>query len=55
VYAQDLDFFDQVYDSEGRNLKRTIARVIALAKSSPKDPYSALRAWLRSAKEVQGR
>lgn len=45
VYAQDLDLFDQVYSREGRDLRRTIARVIALAKSSPDDPYEALRRW----------
>ncbi len=55
VYAQDLDLFDQVHDREGRNLRRTIARVIALAKSSPKDPYSALRVWLREGRALSGR
>jgi predicted aminopeptidase len=46
VYAKDLDLFDQVYTREGKNLRRTIARVIALAKSDRKDPYAALRTWL---------
>jgi predicted aminopeptidase len=46
VYAKDLDLFDQVYAREGKNLRRTIARVIALAKSDKKDPFRALRAWL---------
>ena len=55
VYAQDLDLFDQIHDREGRNLRRTIARVIALAKSSPKDPYSALRVWLREGRALSGR
>lgn len=45
VYAKDLDLFDRVYDHEGRNLRRTIARVVALAKSSPKEPYRALQRW----------
>ena len=48
VYAKDLDLFDQVYERESRNLRRTIGRVIQLAKSSPKDPYEGIRAWLRS-------
>lgn len=46
VYAKDLDLFDQVYAREGQNLRRTIGRVIALAKSDRKDPYAALRRWL---------
>ncbi len=46
VYAKNLDLFDAVYAREGGDLKRTIGRIIALAKSSPKDPYGALRGWL---------
>ena len=46
VYATDLDVFDRVYEKEGRDLKRTIGRVIALAKSNPRDPFLALRKWV---------
>jgi predicted aminopeptidase len=46
VYAKDLDLFDQVHAREGQNLRRTIARVIELAKSDKKDPYAAIRRWL---------
>ena len=46
VYASDLDVFDQIYEKEGRNLKRTIGRVISLAKSDPKNPFAALRRWV---------
>ena len=46
VYAKDLDLFDQAYVREGRNLRRTIARIIAAAKASPGDPYAGLRTWL---------
>jgi predicted aminopeptidase len=46
VYAQDLDLFDQIYIEEGRNLRATIARVIGLAKASPKDPYLGIRDWI---------
>jgi predicted aminopeptidase len=46
VYAKDLDLFDQVYAREGKNLRHTIARIIALAKSDKKDPYAAIRRWL---------
>lgn len=46
VYAQDLDLFDQIYLKEGRDLRRTIARVIALARSDKDNPYRALKRWL---------
>jgi len=45
VYASDLDLFDRIYEKEGRDLKRTIGRVIGLAKSNPKQPFVALRQW----------
>ena len=45
VYATDLDVFDRVYDRQARDLKRTIGRVIALAKSDPHHPFDALRMW----------
>jgi predicted aminopeptidase len=46
VYASDLDVFDRIYAKEGRDLKRTIGRMIALAKSNPKSPFTALRQWV---------
>ena len=49
VYASDLDLFDRIYEKEGRDLKRTIGRVIALAKSNPKAPFTALRNWVGNA------
>jgi len=45
VYASDLDVFDRVYEREGRDLKGTIGRIIALAKTNPRNPFDALRAW----------
>ncbi|HEX6628334.1 MAG TPA: aminopeptidase [Gemmatimonadaceae bacterium] len=45
VYATDLDVFDRVYEREGRDLRRTIGRVISLAKSDPAHPFDALRKW----------
>ena len=47
IYLTDLDLFEGVYRREGGDVQRTIARVIALAKSRPDDPYAELRAWLR--------
>ena len=46
IYLTDLDLFDAVWVREGRDLKKTISRVIALAKAKPKDPFGALRAWV---------
>jgi predicted aminopeptidase len=46
VYASDLDVFDRVYEREGRDLRRTIGRIIALAKASPTKPFDALNDWL---------
>ena len=45
VYATDLDVFDRVYQKEGRDLKRTIGRIISLAKSDPGHPFDALKKW----------
>jgi predicted aminopeptidase len=45
VYASDLDVFDQVYEKEGRDLKRTIGRVIGLAKANKDNPFCGLRRW----------
>jgi predicted aminopeptidase len=46
VYLTELDLFDAVFVREGRDMRRTIERVIALAKSEKDDPYGALRRWL---------
>ena len=45
VYATDLDVFDRVHEREGRDLRRTIGRVISLAKSDPAHPFDAVRKW----------
>lgn len=46
IYLTDLDLFDAVWARENGDLRKTIARIIELAKSKPKDPYAALRSWL---------
>ena len=46
IYLTDLDLFDAVWMRDGQDLKKTIARIIALAKSKPKDPFWALREWV---------
>jgi predicted aminopeptidase len=45
VYASDLDIFDRVYEREGGDLRRTIGRIISLAKNAA-SPFSALERWL---------
>ena len=45
VYASDLDVFDRVYEKEGRNLRRTIGRIISLANSNRAQPFVALAQW----------
>ncbi|MGH7717642.1 MAG: aminopeptidase [Gemmatimonadaceae bacterium] len=51
IYLTDLELFDEVYEREGRDLRRTIARVTALARDEPGDPFGALRAWLGEVSE----
>ena len=46
IYLTDVALFDSVWVREGRDVKRAVQRVIELAKSDPKQPYEALRAWL---------
>ena len=47
VYATDLSLFDAVWEREGRDVRRAIARILELAKSREKDPYGAIRDWLK--------
>jgi hypothetical protein len=48
VYASHLDLFDAVWEREGRDLRATVQRLIALAQSTPKDPFGAVSAWVAS-------
>jgi predicted aminopeptidase len=43
IYDTDLDLFDALWMSEGKDLRRTVVRIIEVAKSRPKDPFAALR------------
>ena len=45
VYAKELALFDEIYWAEDRDLRATIATVLRLAKSTPDDPFAAIRAW----------
>jgi predicted aminopeptidase len=46
VYASDLDVFDSVYVRERNDLRRTIGRVIGVAKAARQPPFAALETWL---------
>jgi predicted aminopeptidase len=46
IYDTDLDLFDAVWGRESGDLRKTIPRIIDLAKSRPKDPFGAMRDWL---------
>jgi predicted aminopeptidase len=50
IYLTDLDAFERVYEAERRDLRQAIARVMALAKRRPDDPYAELRAWTERVK-----
>jgi predicted aminopeptidase len=47
VYAKRLDLFDAVWEKEGRDLRRSIVRIIELAKSRSEDPYGALQEFVQ--------
>ena len=46
VYLTDIELFDRAYAREGRNLRRTISRVIELARSAKGDPFDAVKSWV---------
>lgn len=48
VYLTDLELFDAVYEREGGDLRKTVAKVVELAKKEPKDPYGGIRTFLGS-------
>jgi predicted aminopeptidase len=45
IYLTDLELFDRVWAREHYDLRRTIERVILLAKDAD-DPYAAVKKWL---------
>jgi hypothetical protein len=53
IYDTDLDLFDAVWESEGRDLRRTVVRVVELAKRRPGDPFAALRDFRNTALQKQ--
>jgi predicted aminopeptidase len=45
IYLTDLELFDRVWARENYDLRKTIERVIGLAKGAD-DPYAAVKKWL---------
>ncbi|MBC8089363.1 MAG: aminopeptidase [Phycisphaerae bacterium] len=48
VYAQGLEIFDGVYEAEGRDVRKAIARVSEIAKAGKANPDSAVTAWVEA-------
>ncbi|MEO7359757.1 MAG: aminopeptidase [Gemmatimonadaceae bacterium] len=46
VYAQDLDQFDAVFEREGRDVKKALERISAIAKAGKANPDSAVKVWV---------
>ena len=49
IYLTDLDLFERVLQRESGDVRATISRLLALARSRPKTPYAALRGYLGDA------
>lgn len=52
VYLTELELFDLVLDRHRGDVRAAIARIIALARAAPADPFEALRGWVGSAAEA---
>jgi predicted aminopeptidase len=46
IYLSDLELFERVHAREGMDLRRTIERVIAIARGAGGKPFDALRAFV---------
>ena len=49
IYLTDLDLFERVLQRENGDVRATISRLLALARSRPKTPYAAVRGYLGDA------
>lgn len=48
IYLTDLPEFDLAWARCGGDTRRTVARIIALARGTAGDPFAAVRGWVRS-------
>ncbi|MEP6832630.1 MAG: aminopeptidase, partial [Gemmatimonas sp.] len=46
VYADGLDLFDAVFEREGRDIVKAVARISEVATAGGKDPQGALKEWV---------
>ena len=54
IYYDRLELFEQVYQSRGRDYKRTLADLIAAARSNKDDPYAAVAALVQGGMPPSG-
>ena len=54
IYATGLDDFEAAWEREGRDVRRALERVVALARGSKQNPHEAVRAWLATVKPSSG-
>lgn len=54
VYLTNIDLFDGIWEQEGHDLRRSVTRIIELAKSNRDKPYEALRQALSSTPRPRG-
>jgi predicted aminopeptidase len=50
LYNTDLDLFDEIWVREHGNLRATVQRIVDLARTDPKHPFEAMRAWVTAAR-----
>jgi predicted aminopeptidase len=48
IYLTDVALFDSVFVREGRDVKKATWRIIELARSDKRQPYEAVRRWLKT-------
>ena len=46
IYLTDLDLFERVFHGEHDDIRRTIFKLLELARSEPRTPYAAVRKFL---------
>ena len=52
IYLTDLDLFERVLQRENGDVRATIVTLLALARTQPKTPYAAVRAYLGEADSI---
>jgi predicted aminopeptidase len=55
IYLTDVDLFDAVWNREAGDLRRAFSRIVKLARSRPKSPFTAVREWLADSSAAPSR